>query len=370
MGVVNIRSVLEYVPYFRGKLFIVHIAAPLLASVELVDALLDLAALQEIGVRLVVVAEGDELEPLYKRTQICEMRSACVAESLASGDVAFRRVREILGRSQIPVVTAGGEGAFDRASVSLALSLGAAKYIVLLDNQVPKKDGSPIFSILEKDVAALEGVTDRELLLQAAGACRSGIPRVHLLNGRSRGVLGDELFSEEGVGTMVHTDSYREIRPLSVDDIPCLLSMIARSVVDSALVDRSYEDIFARIDSYFVFTLDESIVGCVAIYPYPEDDCAELGCLYIKKNHEGHGYGRALCRFAEERARQLGLKHIFAISKSAVDYFRDRLHYDRLSRDVLPVSRRLMLERSGRCSEVFGRSLSPRSAEEAALSNN
>lgn len=119
-----------------------------------------------------------------------------------------------------------------------------------------------------------------------------------------RGVLVEELFSEEGVGTMVHTDSYREIRPLKEEDIPELLSMIARSVVDSKLVNRNYEDIAARIDSYYVLTLDDSIVGCVAVYPYPEHHSAELGCLYIKHRHEGRGYGRALCEFAKEKRRK------------------------------------------------------------------
>ena len=66
----------------------------------------------------------------------------------------------------------------------------------------------------------------------------------------------EELFSEEGVGTMVHTDSYREIRPLKEEDIPELLSMLARSVVDSKLVNRNYEAIAARMDDYYVLTLD------------------------------------------------------------------------------------------------------------------
>lgn len=358
MGVVNIRSVLEYVPYFRDKLFVVHIAESLLEADELVDTLLDLSALQEIGVRLVVIAEGaNRAVALYRRTQLCEMRSAAVEAPLNGGGNVTQRIDEILRRNQIPIVSSGTNGSFDTNSVALAVTRGAAKYIALLDNNVPQKEGIPIFAIPEHDVAALRGVSHPDLLALAAQACRRGIPRVHLLNGRSLGVLGDELFSEEGVGTMVHTDSYREIRPLTVDDIPNLLSMIARSVANTTLVDRSYEDILASIDSYFVFTLDDSIVGCVAIYPYPEDDCAELGCLYIKKNHEGHGYGRALCHFAENHARRLGLKHIFAISKSAVDYFRDRLHYAPLSRAVLPATRRRVLELSGRNSEVFGHTL-------------
>lgn len=363
---VNVRSVLEYVPYFRGKLFVVHVASDLLLADELLDALLDLDALQEVGVRLIVVADGTDAQPLYERTRVCEMRSACVEAPLSRGEEAVERIRAILGRNQVPIAATGASAPFDDASVNLAVSLGAAKYIALMCGDIPRRDGQPIFAILENEVEGLEHVSHRGKLLQAAETCRAGIPRVHLLDGRSRGVLVDELFSEEGVGTMVHTDSYREIRPLAVDDIPELLSMIARSVVDAALVDRSYEDILAHLESYHVFTLDESIVGCVAIYPYPEDDCAELGCLYIKKHYAGHGYGRALCRFAEQRARELGLGHIFAVSKSAVEYFRDRLHYAQLSRDVLPAARRLALEASGRPSEVFGRALKAAESFESA----
>ena len=168
------------------------------------------------------------------------------------------------------------------------------------------------------------------------------------------GVLVEELFSEEGVGTMVHTDSYREIRPLKEEDIPELLSMIARSVVDSKLVNRNYEDIAARIDSYYVLTLDDSIVGCVAVYPYPEHHSAELGCLYIKHRHEGRGYGRALCEFAKRKAEEMGMEFIFALSQSAVHYFRDRMHYAEFSRDSLPPERLRTLKLSGRKSGVFG----------------
>ncbi len=210
-------------------------------------------------------------------------------------------------------------------------------------------------AFLESEVAELAGnVTHRELLDQAAEACRAGIPRVHLLDGKMRGVLVEELFSEEGVGTMVHTDSYREIRPLKEEDIPELLSMIARSVVDSKLVNRNYEDIAARMDSYYVLTLDDSIVGCVAVYPYPEHHSAELGCLYIKHRHEGRGYGRALCEFAKRKAEEMGMEFIFALSQSAVHYFRDRMHYAEFSRDSLPPERLRTLELSGRKSGVFG----------------
>ncbi|MDO4411181.1 MAG: GNAT family N-acetyltransferase [Akkermansia sp.] len=354
---INPRSVLEYVPYFRDKIFVVHVESNLVNCPELVDALLDLDVLQEIGVRPVLMVDGNDAETLYKHTQSCEMRTALVEVPLKGGQLVQERVREILSRHQIPVVASGKSDCFAHEAINTAFALGAAKYIVLLDNhRVPSLNGHPIAAILESEVATLSdpSLTHQELLKQAAEACRMGIPRVHLLDGKMRGVLVDELFSEEGVGTMVHTDSYREIRQLREDDIPELLSMIARSVVDSKLVDRSYEDIVKQIDNYYVLTLDDSIVGCVAVYPYPDHHSAELGCLYIKHRHEGRGYGKNLCEFAKNKAIEMDMDFIFALSQSAVHYFRDRMHYAEFSRDFLPPERRRSLELSGRKSGVFG----------------
>ncbi len=353
----NIRSVLEYVPYFQGRLFVVHISRSLLEADELVDALLDVDALHEIGVRLVLVAEGDSADSLAHRADICEMHAAAAGIALTD-PAAVSRVREIIDRRQVAIIASGSQGRFDGGSVQLAVELNAAKYICLQTDEVPSRAGQPIFAILESEVErSLAECSHAEELRAAACVCRRGIPRVHLLNGRRRGVLLDEIFSEEGVGTMVHADSYREIRPVQEDDIPELLSMIARCVADEKLLQRTYESIRAELHSYYVYTLDDTIVGCVALYPYPEESCAELGCLFIKKSYEGHGYGRAMCHFVEEKARNRGFRRIFAVSQSAVDYFRNRLHYAQLSRSVLPPARLQALESSGRQSEVFGRDL-------------
>lgn len=335
----------------------VHICEKLLREEALVDALLDADALHEIGVRLVLVAEGVESGVLAARAGVCEIHAAVAEQPLTCGDAAFARVQEIIERRQVAIVASGAYGRFDAGSVGLAVQLGASKYICLQTDEVPHRSGQPIFAIAESEVPNCTDCSQRDELEQAAAACRLGIPRVHMLNGLHRGVLLDELFSEEGVGSMVHADSYREIRPLHEDDIPELLSMIARCVVDSKLVERTYESIRDNLESYYVYTLDDTIVGCVALYPFPAENCAELGCLFIKKNYEGHGYGKAMCRFVEDKARALGFEWVFAISQSAVVYFRDRLGYSPLSRDVLPASRRAVLEASGRSSEVFGNRL-------------
>ena len=84
----NVRSALEYVPYFCGRLFVVHVAAGLLQAEELVDALLDADALHEVGVRLVLVAEGDGAAMLALRAGECEMHTAVAELPLTAGAAA------------------------------------------------------------------------------------------------------------------------------------------------------------------------------------------------------------------------------------------------------------------------------------------
>lgn len=359
MNSADVRSMLEYVPYFRDKLFVIHIAASLLDAEELVDVLLDIKVLHEIGVKSVIVTEGDDCSAVFARTRVCEMRTAVVEYSLNEGEDACSRVIEIAGRNQIPVVSSGMDGVFDERSVFLSIRLNARKFIALVEDERIVGEGvEPIPAVHERDVKNVEGAEYfLEILNLAANVCRMGVQRVHILNGKRRGVLLDELFSEEGVGTMIHSDSYREIRPIREEDIPEVLSMVARSMMDSKLVDRSYEEFANNLSHYYVLTLDESIIGCIAVYPYPENNSAELGCLYIKRSFEGMGYGKSLCAFAQEKAKEMGAEFIFAVSQSAVYYFRDRLNYAQYPRESLPDSRRKALENSGRQSGVFGRML-------------
>lgn len=354
MANMNVRSVLEYVPYFRGRLFVLHIDASLLHSREIVDTLLDADALHEIGVSLAIIVEGDDAQILLEQAMQSEMHVAIAEYPLNHGAAAFERVAEIIRRRQIAIVASAEVGRFSPSVRAFVREIKAQKFISIQDGGIPTRQAKPLYAIASSEVAQASDCSNYEELIQAASLCQQGVPRVHLLDGRTRGVLLDELFSEEGVGTMVHTDSYQEIRQLQPDDIPELLSMIARSMADAKLLHRRYESIFEQMESYYIYTLDDTIVGCVALYPYPEDKSAELGCLFIKRNYEGHGYGRALCDKVESLARECGYELLFAISQSAVAYFRDRLHYAPIERSCIPAKRLAELESSERKSEIFG----------------
>ena len=356
----DVRAVLQYIPQFRGKIFVVLIDADLLPEPAVAETLLDLAALEDVGVKLILGVLGGDIKDLYDWTLECEIMSARLTHPLGHPD-SIAEARAILARGQTVVADASSNDPLDPQVVEFTLGIGAVKLIALLEEAI-LIDGEPVPAVSEEEAIALADsgkVTHGDLLRAAAEACRRGVPRVHVLNGRRQGVLVDELFSNEGVGTMIHADSYREIRSLREEDIPELLGMIGRSVRRTKLVARNYEDIQARIEDYRVMTIDDNVVGCVALHEYPEAASAEIACLYVKLNHEGRGYGADLVHNVEELARERGIPKVFALTTRAAEFFEDRLGYTAVDADHLPEKRRLILEESGRNSKIYEKTTGP-----------
>lgn len=356
----DVREVLQYIPQFRGKVFLVLIEADLLPEPAVAETLLDLAVLEDLGVKLVLGVLGGDLKDLFDWTLECEIMAARVPKPLTDPST-IRETRDILARGQSAVVDASSTGPLDPVVVDFAKGIGVAKIIALLEEAI-LIDGVPAHAVRAADAAELaarctpEGA---ELLIAAADACARGVPRVHVLNGRRQGVLVDELFSNEGVGTMVHADSYRMIRPLREEDIPELLGMIGRSVRRTKLVERTYEDIQSRIGDFHVMTIDDNVVGCVALHEYPAEATAEVACLYVKQAHEGRGYGYDLVKHAESIATARGIPRVFALSNRAAGFFTGKLGYLPASVEALPDPRRRQYEASGRDSLVFSKILDP-----------
>ena len=354
----NLREVLQYIPQFRGKVFLVLIEAGILPEPALAETLLDLSVLEDLGVKLVLGVLGGDLKDLYDWTLECEIMAARVTHPITNPD-SVRETLEILARGQSAVVDASATGPLDSPVVDYARGIGVAKIITLLEEAI-LIDGAPAHAIRAAEAGSLAHRTNAAgaaLLLAAAEACSRGVPRVHVLNGRRQGVLVDELFSNEGVGTMVHADSYRMIRALREEDIPELLGMIGRSVRRTKLVERTYEDIQSRIGDFHVMTIDDNVVGCVALHEYVEEACAEVACLYVKRAHEGRGYGIELVRHAEDIAVRHSIPRVFALSNRAADFFSGKLGFSPATVDALPHRRREQYEASGRDSLVFSRQL-------------
>ena len=271
----------------------------------------------------------------------------------------------------IPPLGFDGEGRTfrvnsDLVAVEVAEALHAAKLIYLsafdgliLDGQ---RIGHLVAPELEEVLKKQKDILPKGLLSKlehAALACRYGIPRVHLLNGNVNEALLAEIFSNGGVGTMVYSNEYEQIRHLYKKDLREVMSLIQQSIRSEELVRRTRAEILADLNDYWVLEIDRHIVGCVAMYPYPEHKMAELACLYVNRSNENQGLGRKLISFVEDLARQRGFSKLIALSTQALVYLQQKAGFVEVGPNILPPARRAKYDSSGRNSRILLKNLTP-----------
>ena len=252
----------------------------------------------------------------------------------------------------------------DEVAVEVALALKAAKVIFVSESGLTTVDGERLAQLRVADAKELARRKDSGMdvnllskLRQAAFACQEGVPRVHIVDGTQEEVLLAELFSNEGVGTMIHADQYQEIRKAKISDIPALISLMQQSMDEAALVSRSRTQIQQRINDFFVLEFDGNPVGCVAVHTYDLDGgqgkLGELASLCVRRAHKNKGHGQKLVAFAEETARQRGCAQLFALSTQAFRFFEEKMGYTVSDPSVMPGDRRMTYDKSGRNSKVL-----------------
>ncbi len=192
-----------------------------------------------------------------------------------------------------------------------------------------------------------------------ARACRHSLSRVHLLNGLVNEALLSEVFSHDGIGTMIYSNEYQQIRRVYKRDVRNVMTLIRQSVNNEELIRRTRTDILARIDDYWVLEIDRTLMGCVAVHTYPEEKKAELACLYVSRDSEGQGYGRKLMNFAEKLAADKGMEAIFALSTQAFAYFQQKGGYREVDATALPAERRERYASSNRNSKILLKTVTP-----------
>jgi len=189
--------------------------------------------------------------------------------------------------------------------------------------------------------------------LHAAAACKAGIPRVHVINGTVEEGLLAEVFTNEGVGTLVYGNEFQQIRRAVKKDVRSILNLTKSSVATDELVKRTRPMIEKQLSDYYIFEIDKNPVACVALHRYPEQNTGELACLYVSSAHENQGIGRKLIQFVENRARELGLAGLVTLSTQAFTYFQSKGGFSEGTPEDLPPGRREKYEQSGRKSKVL-----------------
>jgi amino-acid N-acetyltransferase len=286
-------------------------------------------------------------------------------------------LKGLLAHDVIPVIPplgCDGEGNTwrlnsDAVAVEVARALQAVKLIYLTNAEgvVVQPVGSPpellrqltveeAETILRKQRADVAAATVSKLA-HAVRAARNGIPRVHIIDGRVEEGLLAEVFSNEGVGTLVHTNEYQAIRRARRKDARSIFALIQSGVENDELVRRSLAEIERQAEDFYLFEVDGTSAGCAALHVYPEQNTGELACVCVSPKYENQGIGLKLMQYVEAQARAAGLAELCCLSTQAFNYFVQKGGFSLGTPDDLPAPRRERYERSGRRSQVLTKKL-------------
>lgn len=176
-------------------------------------------------------------------------------------------------------------------------------------------------------------------LNNAASACRGGVHRAHLVSRKTDGALLLELYTRDGVGTLVTAENYEGLRTASIDDIGGVMGLISPLEEQGVLVKRSREQLELDIKNFTVIERDGMIIACAALFTFEEERTAELACLAVHKDYQQHGRGNDLMQHVEWQAKKQHMKKLFTLTTQTMHWFIERGFID-CSADDLPIEKK------------------------------
>ena len=226
-----------------------------------------------------------------------------------------------------------------------AVALKADKLILLGESDGLENEQGALLRQLtpneaEPWLAAAELGSELSRHLQAACiAAREGVARTHLLCWRNHDALLGELFTRDGVGTMITQHHYEQLRPATLNDIAGLLDLLEPLERRGMLVARSRERLEHEIDDYLVIERDGMVIGCAALHVFPQADIAELACVAVHSSYRGGERGERLVAAIEQRAHRHGIGAIFVLTTHTAHWFVEH-GFESASIDDLPSLKR------------------------------
>jgi amino-acid N-acetyltransferase len=237
--------------------------------------------------------------------------------------------------------------AMEDVAVAAAISLRADKLIFITETPMMTDAGGT--AIHEVSVHQAQAVIESACLpadaayyfSNAIRACQSGVPRAHIVPFSTDGSVLLEIFTHDGVGTMVSAQNLESLREASIEDVGGILRLIEPLEADGTLVKRGRELIEREVDYFSVIEHDGVIFGCAALYPFPAEKMAEMACLTVSPDSQAQGDGERLLKHLENRARAAGFKKLFVLTTRAAHWFLKR-GFTNASLDDLPKDRQNM----------------------------
>lgn len=417
----DLRGILQYIPRFRERTFVISIDGAVVADENFANILTDVAVLRSLNINVVLAhgaseqirrlaadaglapsnADGagvtDEATFEIALTAAHDVTHR-VMEGLAAQDlraaspnaitahpvgilrgvdhqhtgkverVDGQLLKLLLGQGVIPLLPPlgfDGEGRTfrvnsDAIAVAVSVAIGAAKLIFVTGSDGLVANGQLLRQVLvpdlEQTLAASPDAFAEDLISKArhaVQACNAGVPRVHVINGRLDEALLSEVFSNEGIGTLVFACEYREIRRAMRKDVPEILKLIRPSIAKEELTHRTRANIERNLGDYFIYEIDRNPVACVALHAFKGEPVGEIASLCVKPAHENQGIGQKFLQYLEQTARQTGMDRLLALSTQAFAWFQQKGGFRPGTVEDLPAERRESYLQSRRNSKIL-----------------
>ena len=224
-------------------------------------------------------------------------------------------------------------------AVSTAIALDADKLIFLMDDSgvhnargellremTAQKAENLLKHVKNNQENGESNISEDEtyFLPAAIKACKHGVARTHLICRHTDGAILQELFTHDGIGTMVTEMPLESMRQAEIGDVGALLQLIEPLENEGILVRRGRERLEMEIDQFYIMEHDGRVIGCAALYPFMSEKMAEFACLAIHPAYRGGGRGDRLFHYCENQAREQGIKTLFCLTTRTEHWFLER----------------------------------------------
>lgn len=200
------------------------------------------------------------------------------------------------------------------------LSMQPSEYIDFSDDGTVRRIMRDGAQQIVRDNQAHKNSLAFQLLTQSINVLSKGIERVHLLNATEDGCLLEEMFSNLGIGLMIHNDEYQAIVSLQVSELDEVLSLMQPMMAQGVLLERTIDTLQASYQDYVLYKVDGDIYGFAALHKL-DHATAEIAAVVVKQNYNKSGVGRKIISYLIERGKTLGYKQIITFTKSTGDWF-------------------------------------------------
>ena len=223
----------------------------------------------------------------------------------------------------------------EQLATEIAVALQAEKLILMTEQScISTQTGQLIAQMTSAETRHLiehetQLATSTQCALESAiYGCQAGVNRVHILNRKVDGALLIELFSRDGIGTLISSTEFEIIRPARISDIPGILELITPLIQQGYLIARSVEHLEININDYIVIDRDGLIIGCTALHKIGQQQTGLIACLAVHPEYQKAARGNQLLEQLYSKAKQDSLNKLFALSTQTMHWFKERNFQD------------------------------------------